>query len=91
MVCQALHGPRWVMEAATSQNSSSIICLPAHSSSITYLHPDWCVLIFFGGVDGNRGFFVIFCEVMDNRVPLGLLAFVKALDNQGGQRTDVLF
>jgi hypothetical protein len=39
-------------------NSSSLVCLSAHSSADTYLHR----LIFFvgGGGEGNFGFFVVF-------------------------------
>ena len=37
---RALHGPKWVMPAATSLNSSSLVCCIAHSSSVTYLHVD---------------------------------------------------
>ena len=77
------------MEVATSLNSSSVVCLAAHSSSVTYLHPDQHVLAFFVGVDGNCSFFVILCEVIDNRAPLRLLALGKALNHHGGQRANV--
>jgi hypothetical protein len=50
-------------------NSSSLICLQAHSSAVTYLHPleGWHFFFGFGG--GNFGFFTIFCEVVDD-IPL---------------------
>src|ERR1700761_6922185 len=88
----ALHGPKWVIPAATFLNSSSTVCHAAHSSSVTYLHPDRRVLSFFGGGEGNRGFFVVLCEVVDDRVRSGLFVLpAEAFHNRGGQCFDITF
>jgi hypothetical protein len=39
-------------------NSSSVVCLSAHSSADTYLH--WPIFFVCGFGEGNQGFFVIF-------------------------------
>jgi hypothetical protein len=39
-------------------NSSSIVCLPVHSSADTYLHRPIFFVHSFG--EGNRGFFIVF-------------------------------
>src|ERR1700761_5028290 len=92
MACRALRGPKWVIPAATSLNSSSTVCHVAHSSSITYLHPDWHSLAFFGSAEGNCGFFVVLREVVDDEVGPGLLILPsEAFHNQGGQPFNILF
>lgn len=91
-MCWALCGPKWVIPVATFLNLSSAVCLAAHSSSVTYLHLDWCSLVFFSGVNGNRDFFVILSEVVDDEVWLGLFVpSSEAFHNQGSQRFDVPF
>jgi hypothetical protein len=58
MVCRALRGPRCVHSVAMRLNSSSLVCLSAHSSADTYLHRP---IFFVGGFsEGNHGFFVVF-------------------------------
>jgi hypothetical protein len=42
-------------------NSSSVICLSAHSSADTYLH--WPIFFVGGFGEGNRGFLVVFFDV----------------------------
>jgi hypothetical protein len=39
-------------------NSSSVVCLSAHSSADTYLH--WLIFFVGGFGEGNRGFLVVF-------------------------------
>ena len=80
------------MLAVTFLNSSSVVCHAAHSSSVMYLHPDQRSLAFFGGGEGNHGFFVVLGKVMDDEVrPRLLILPVEAFHNHGGQRGDVLF
>ena len=56
-------------------NSSSNVCLCAHSTSVTYLHLLWCGHILFGGGDRNHGFFTIL-QVGGNMGSYWLFAFV---------------
>ena len=87
---QALHGPKWVIPAATFLNSSSIVCRSAHSSSVTYLHPDRRVLSFLGSGEGNRGFFVVLCKVVDDLVWSESFARPgEAFHHRGGQCFDI--
>ena len=91
MARRALRGPKWVMPLATPLNSSSNVCHTAHSSSVMYLHPDRHSLVFFGGGEGKRGFFVVLSEVVDNEVGSKPLVWPpKAFHNRGGQCGDVL-
>ena len=87
---RALRGPKWVMPPAISRNSSSTVCRAFHSSSVTYLHADRRPLVFLSGGDGNRGFFVVLREVIDDEVRSGLVfGSPKPLHNRGGQALDV--
>jgi hypothetical protein len=54
----ALQGLRCVHPSAMRLNSSSIVCLPVHSSADTYLHQPIFFVCSFG--EGNRGFFIVF-------------------------------
>ena len=90
VVRQALHGPKWVMPTVISRNSSSTVCRTFHSSSVTYLHADRRSLVFLGGGDGNRGFFVVLREVVDDEVGSGLVSRRREpFHNCGGQALDV--
>ena len=92
MARRALRGPKWVMPAATFLNSSSMVCRAAHSSSVMYFHPDRRVLSLLGGGDGNRGFFVVLREIVDDEVRSGLLVWSgEAFHHRGGQCFDVPF
>src|ERR1700761_7890363 len=83
---RALRGPKWVMPAAISRNSSSTVCLLFHSSSVTYLHADRRPRVFLGGGDGNRGFFVVLCKVVDDEVGSRSVSLSrKPLHHRGGQ------
>ena len=89
---RALRGPKWVMLAAILRNSSSAVCCAPHSSSVTYLHADRCSLIFLGCGEGNRGFFIILCEVVDDEVGTRLVAGpCETFHSHGGQCFDVPF
>ena len=90
VTCRALRGPKWVMPTTISWNSSSTVCRAFHSSSVTYLHTDQHPLIFLGGGDGNRGFFVVLCEVIDDEIGSGLVSRPREpFHNRGGQAFDV--
>ena len=87
---RALRGPKWVMPSAISRNSSSMVCRFLHSSSVTYLHVDRRSLVFLGGGDGNRGFFVVLREVIDDEVGSGLVSCCREpFHNRGGQALNI--
>ena len=89
---RALRGPKWVIPVAISRNSSSVVCRAAHSSSVTYLHADRRSLVFLGGGEGNRGFFVILREIVDDEVWAWLLVGPReAFHDHGGQCFDISF
>jgi hypothetical protein len=70
-------------------NSSSIVCLCAHSSAVTYLHPlkGWR-FFFIGG--GNFGFFTIFRKTVDD-IPLdGSFALISIGVRDRGEELDVV-
>jgi hypothetical protein len=56
-MCCALRGPRCIHPAVMRLNSSSLVCLSAHSSADTHLHRPIFFVGTFGG--GNLGFFVV--------------------------------
>ena len=90
VACQALRGPKWVMLAAISWNSFSLVCHALHSSSVTYLHVDRHSLVLLDGGEGNRGFFVVLHEVVDDEVRTRLVAgSCETFHNHGGQCFDV--
>ena len=87
---RALRGPKWVIPTAISRNSSSTVCRAFHSSSVTYLHADRRPFVFLGGGDGNRGFFVVLREVVDDEVGPGLVPPPREpFHNRGGQALNV--
>jgi hypothetical protein len=70
-------------------NSSSTVCLRAHSSAVTYLHPlkGWH---FFFVAGGNVGFFTIFRETVDD-IPLdGSFALIGIGVRDRGEELDVI-
>jgi hypothetical protein len=71
-------------------NSSSIVCLRAHSAAVTYLHLLMGWRFFFGFGGGNFGFFTVFREVVDDIPPDGVLAFIDAGVRDGGEELDVV-